>query len=343
MTFSRPLSAAIAQQDASTEGSGLLPLAAIQRIGLAGIGSVGTAWAALLLARGYEVLAFDAQPGAVDKAREGIKAVWPAFAALGITAASAPPLDRLRESSSLEELAADSDLVQENVAEAIAVKADVIRRIDAVLPPDRLLLSSTGGVMPSRLQAHCIHPSRVLVGHPFHPASLVPLVEVVPGPATSAEAVELAASFYEKLGKHPIKLKKGMTGHLANRLQFALLREAIHCVHEGVAGAEEVDAAMRFGLGPRWAIMGPLMTFNLSGGDDGIDGVLPRFGKDIASWWASLGSVTFTPEVVASLREGMAELRRGRSSSEWGAWRDAKLVEVLQLLARLDYPGERPS
>lgn len=320
----------------------LLPQREIRTVGLAGVGSVGTAWAALLLARGFDVLAFDTAAGAVERARAGVREVWPALHALGTATLAEPPLEKLREAASLEDMASRSDLVQENGAEAIAVKADMVARIDAALAPDRLILSSSGGIPPSKLQAFCAHPERLLIGHPFHPASVVPLVEVVPGAATSEAATALAASFYRSLGKYPITLRREMTGHLANRLQFALLREAIHCLHEGVASAEDIDAAMREGLGPRWAVMGPLMTFNLAGGEGGIEQVLQRFGPDIETWWASLGQPTLGAPVADSLRQGMAELSRGRRNGEWAAWRDRELVSLLAYRRDHPYAGDEP-
>lgn len=314
----------------------LLGLENIRVAGLAGAGSVGTAWAALMLAKELKVVVYDPSQGAEERLNAGIAAAWPALLSLGLATQSTPPLDALSFADSLGDMARQSDLVQENVAEALEIKRDVIAEIDAALPPDRLILSSSGGVPPSKLQAFCKHPERLLLGHPFHPAYIVPLIEVVAGEKTAPEAVVLARRFYEKLGKHPITLQKEMTGHLSNRLQFALLREAIHCLHEGVASAEDIDAAMRFGLGPRWAVMGPLMTFNLAGGDGGVEQLLSRFRVDVDGWWASLGQPTLTDEVVASVSKGAQELRRGKLNSEWAAWRDRELVDFLSY--RKDHP-----
>jgi carnitine 3-dehydrogenase len=319
----------------------LLPLDQIKVVGLAGAGSVGTAWAALLLAAGYDVVVYDADPAAADRLEAGVREAWPVLLALRPGAPAVPPLERVTFVATLEELARRSDLVQENVAEALEIKREVLSRIDAVLPADRLILSSSGGVPPSQLQEYCLHPERVLLGHPFHPAYVIPLVEVVSGKQTRADAVDVAIQFYTKLGKHPIRLRKEMVGHLSNRLQFAVLREAIHCLNEQVASAEDIDAAMRWGLGLRWALMGPLMTFNLAGGAGGIEQIVTRFKSDVEGWWESLGEPRLTDEVCERLFEGVRELRHGRSNQDWGRWRDSELVELLKFRAAHPYLAER--
>lgn len=318
----------------------LLPLDQIKVVGLAGAGSVGTAWAALLLAAAYKVVIYDYDSAALERVEGAVKAAWPVLLSLQPNLPETPPLARLRMASSLEELARESDLVQENVAEALEVKQSVLSVIDAALPPDRLILSSSGGVPPTKLQAFCQHPKRVLLGHPFHPAYVIPLVEVVGGKQTSEEAIDLAMAFYAGLGKQPIRLRKEMVGHLTNRLQFAMLREAIHCLNEGVASADDIDAAVRHGLGLRWALLGPLMTFNLAGGPGGIEQLLARFRDDVEQWWSALGTPALTPEVCAKLYEGVQELRHGLSNEEWGHWRDAELVDLLKYRSAHPYPVE---
>jgi carnitine 3-dehydrogenase len=308
----------------------LLPVNSIRVVGLAGAGSVGTAWAALLLANGYDVVAFDQDPGAGDRLRAGVEAAWPVLGALRDGLGEEPPIDRLRFADSVESMAAASDLVQENVAEALAVKREVIAAIDRGLPPDRLILSSSGGVPPTRLQGFCRYPERLVLGHPFHPAHVIPLVEVMGGDNSSPAAVDLALEFYRRLGKHPIRLRREVVGHLSNRLQFAMLREAIHCLSEGVASANDIDAAVRWGLGPRWALVGPLMTFNLAGGEGGVEQLVERFHDDVELWWDSLGSPKLTPQVCTALFDGVRELRQGISNGDWGRWRDRELIEFLR-------------
>nr|WP_283817434.1 3-hydroxyacyl-CoA dehydrogenase NAD-binding domain-containing protein [Bradyrhizobium liaoningense] len=315
---------------------------AVRGVGLAGVGAVGAAWAALLLASGYEVVAYDQDPAAVDRLDATVRAAWPVLSSLRSGVPDSPPMEKVRFVSSLEALADASDLIQENVAEALETKRAVMSRIDAVLPPDRLILSSSGGVPPSQLQEFCRHPKRVVLGHPFHPAYVIPLVEVVGGRRTSPEAVDLAMSFYARLGKRPIRLQKEMVGHLTNRLQFAILREAIHCLSEGVASADDIDVAVRWGLGLRWALLGPLMTFNLAGGSGGVEQVIARFHDDVEKWWDALGVPRLTPEVCAKLYDGVRQLRHGISNEKWGQWRDAELIELLKYRALHPYLAEPP-
>ena len=308
----------------------LLPLDSINIVGLAGTGSVGTAWASLLLANGYEIVAFDTDSKSAERLGRAIQDSWPILKTLQAGLTDTPPLEKIHIANSLEEMARASDLVQENVAEALSVKQEVFSRIDAALTPDKLILSSSGGVPPSQLQEFCSHPERVLLGHPFHPAYIIPLVEVVGGSRTRAEAVDLAIAFYTRLGKHPIHLHKEMVGHLTNRLQFAMLREAVYCLSEGVASARDIDAAVRWGLGLRWALMGPLMTFNLAGGTGGIEQIVSRFKDDVHTWWDALGEPRLTPAICETLFDGVAQLREGHSNNEWAAWRDDSLVELLK-------------
>lgn len=319
----------------------LFPVGRIKTVGLAGAGAVGYGWAALLLARGYRVVASDPAEGARQRLGDAVAERWPALRRLNVTTRDTPPLDALHFAGSLAEMAEASDLVQENAPENPAIKQQVIAEIDAHLPVDRLILSSSGGVPPSQLQRFCQRaPGRLLLGHPFHPAHIIPLVEVVGGEHSTPEAVELALQFYQGLGKQPIHLGREMVGHLSNRLQFALLREASHCLASGVASAADIDAAVRWGLGPRWALMGGLMTFNLAGGPGGIASLLERFGDDVQRWWDALEPTRLTPQVRTALVAGAQELTAGRSNAQWAQWRDETLIEFFRFTADHPYPND---
>ncbi|OEC34420.1 3-hydroxyacyl-CoA dehydrogenase [Pseudomonas cuatrocienegasensis] len=318
----------------------LIPLKNINTVGLAGAGAVGYGWAALLLARGYRVIACDPAEQAPALLEQAVVARWPSLRRLGIATGEQPPLERLQFTRSLAQMAQASDLVQENAPESPAIKQAVISEIDAHLPADRLILSSSGGVPPSQLQSYCQTPARLVLGHPFHPAHIIPLVEVVGGEQSSPEAVALALQFYRGLGKHPIHLKREMVGHLSNRLQFALLREASHCLASGVASAADIDAAMRWGLGPRWALMGGLMTFNLAGGSGGLSSLLERFGDDIQHWWDALAPTQLTPAVRTALVAGAQELTADKTNDEWAQWRDDTLIEFFRFVSDHPYPTD---
>lgn len=316
-----------------------LPLENIRTVGLAGAGAVGYGWAALLLARGYTVLVYDPAVAAEDRLRAAVVERWPALVDMGLASGEAP-VDRIRFAPSLGELADGSDLIQENGPENPEIKSSMISEIDARLPADRLILSSSGGLPPSQMQQACRYPARLLVGHPFHPAHIIPLVEVVPGEATASAATDLAIAFYRNLGKKPILVKREMIGHLVNRLQFALLREASFCLAEGVAEAEDIDGAIRWGLGARWALMGGLMTWNLAGGDGGLESLFARFTPDVQRWWDALGEPKLDAYVRHTLIEGARSLQGDLSNADWAKWRDETLVAFARFSAQHPYPGD---
>lgn len=313
-----------------TATSRLLLLPVIGTVGLVGVGSVGKGWAALLLARGYEVAVYDPAADAAQVCAF-IEHAWPALQRLGVATADRPDLERLRFSSDLAGAVQQADLVFENGPELVDVKTAMIAQIDAVLPADRLILSSSGGIRPTLLQSEATHPGRVLVAHPFNPPHLVPLVEIVGGEKTAPEAVALARDFIAGLGKRPIVLKREMVGHLTNRIQAAVLRETFHCVLEDVASPQDIDDALRFGLGVRWALMGGIMTFNLAGGPGGAAHALDMARNAYADWWADLGEVTLTPQVEAKLVAAAKAVENGTSTQDWIAWRDEGLVDIIAL------------
>ena len=311
----------------------------IDRIGVVGTGSVGASWIALHLAHGSTVTASDPADGAEARARAFVDDAWPALTALGIAQGEVPH-HRLRFVSDAGEAASGADFVQENAPERLDLKVALLAEIDAVLPANRLIGSSTGGIPPSALQAGLRHPERLVVVHPFNPAHLVPLVEVLGGARTASTAVDAAIAFMRRLGKHPIRLDKEATGHLANRLQFALVREAVHCLAEGIGSAQAIDDAVRFGLGPRWALMGPLLTLHLAGGPGGMAGILAHAGPAIEGWWAALGTPRLTPETVDLLRRAAEDLSQGLSITEWVDRRDRALTTLLK--ATSDSPRSLP-
>jgi len=305
----------------------------IRSVAVIGTGSVGASWAALFLSHGMEVVAYDPSEGAEERARAFIRDAWPALVELKIASDPKPPLDKLRfvESPAIAAIAAD--LVQENTPEKPELKARVLAEIDGAATPDKIILSSTGGIPPSQLQEACAHPERVVVVHPFNPSHLIPLVEVVGGKKTAPEVVQWAIDFSRHVGKQPIQLNVEATGHMTNRLQFALVREAVSCLLEGIASAKDIDAAVRFGLGPRWMLMGSLLTLHLAGGPGGMKGILDHAGKAIEEWWTPMGQPHLTSETKARLVAASEEVADGQGVAEWVAWRDEQLVDVIKLQA----------
>jgi len=229
---------------------------------------------------------------------------------------------------------ADAEFVQESGPEREDLKIELFRTLDAAVPPETVIASSSSGLLMSRIQDGCRHPERCVIGHPFNPPHLIPLVEVVGGGRTAPEAVARAQAFYRQIGKEPIHVRKEVKGHIANRLQAALWREAVHLLADGVASVADIDKAIAFGPGLRWAFMGPNTTFHLAGGEGGMAHFLAHLGTPMESWWADLGAPRLTPEIRTRIVEGVAEAVGGRSIPELAADRDRRLLAILAALAR---------
>jgi 3-hydroxyacyl-CoA dehydrogenase len=242
-------------------------------------------------------------------------------------------VDRLRFHDSLEDAVSVADFVQENGPERMDFKIDLFRRMDAAAPPETILASSSSGLAISGVQSGCVHPQRVVLGHPFNPPHLIPLVEVIGGEQTSAEAIERTMAFYAAIGKRPIHVKREVKGHIANRLQAALWREAFHLVNEGVASVADIDTAIAHGPGLRWAVMGPFMNLHLSGGAGGIEHVLAHLGGPIEDWWKDLGTPSMTADLKQKVTDGVAQELGSRRTSDLEAARDTLLLNLIRAKA----------
>ena len=302
----------------------------IRRVAVIGTGTIGMSWAANFLARGLTIAASDPAPEAEGRLRQFIDAAWPVIARLGPVPA-APPHHLLEFRADPEAAVAGADFVQENAPEREAVKQEVLARIDRVLPPGIVIASSSSGLLISRLQAACRHPERIVIGHPFNPPHLIPLVEVVGGEQTAPATIERAMAFYAAIGKRPIHIRREVAGHVANRLQAALWREAVHLVATGVASVADVDTAISEGPGLRWALMGPHLTFHLAGGTGGMAHFLDQLGPPLEGWWDDLGSPRLTPDVREALAAGVADEAGARDITTLAAERDRFLVDLLAL------------
>jgi 3-hydroxyacyl-CoA dehydrogenase len=224
--------------------------------------------------------------------------------------------------------------VQESAPEDKALKRTLYESFDGLLPGDAVLASSTSGLLLSELQAGRRGRERYVLGHPFNPPHLIPLVEVLGGTDTAPEVVDWTLAFYDAHGKTAIRLNKEVPGHLVNRLQAAIWREAIDAVVSGVASVEDVDKAIAYGPGLRWALMGPHQIFHLAGGPGGMRNFLEHFGPNIEDWWRDMRDVSLTPEVKATLMDGIEAECAGRSVETLAAERDARLVDLLEMLKR---------
>ena len=248
----------------------------VMRVGVVGAGVIGGGWALHYLRMGLDVDVYDPAPGARPDLLTRLEDTWPLLERIGLAAGASP--DRLSFKADLAAAVAGADVVQENAPEDFSAKREVLGAIDRVAPPDTVIASSTSGFTMTTLQAGLAVPQRCVVGHPFNPPYLIPLVEVVGGELTDPAAVDWLAAFYTAAGKRPLRLSRELPGFVGNRLQEALWREALHMVTEGEATVEEIDEAIAFGPGPRWAQMGPCLTLHLAGGSAGMAHTLDHFG-----------------------------------------------------------------
>jgi carnitine 3-dehydrogenase len=302
----------------------------IGTVAVVGTGVIGASWAAHFLAHGMDVTATDPAPGAEERLRADVAAHWPVLQPVE----GASP-ERLTFTTDPAAAVAEADFVQENGPEREDVKHALYAVLDEAARPDVVLASSSSGMLPTVIARGATrHPERVLVGHPFNPPHLIPLVEVVPGEQTGEDVVERALAFYAAVGKKPIRLRQEVPGHVANRLQAALWQEAYSLVERGVATVADIDAAIANGPGLRWAVLGPFVNQHLSGGPGGLAHVLEHLGPPTEAWWRDLGQVTLTPELNAKLVSGVDDELAGTDPAELVARRDAVLTSLLAAKAR---------
>lgn len=310
-------------------------MTAIRRIGIVGCGVIGAGWAARFLLNGYDVAVFDPDP---EIERKLGQVVANARRAQGRLMSGLPVVEgRLAIVASLEEAVRAADFVQESLPEREALKQALLARIDAAARPEVVIASSTSGLLPTRLQAAMTRPERLVVGHPFNPVYLLPLVEVCGGERTAAEAKALAAALYEAAGMRVLHVGKEVDGFIADRLLEALWREALWLVADGVATTEQVDDAIRFGAGLRWAFMGTFLTYRLAGGEAGMRHFLAQFGPALKLPWTRLEAPELSDALVDRIAAQSDEQAGGASIRSLEALRDDCLVAVLGALRACDY------
>ena len=302
----------------------------IRNITVIGTGVIGASWTALYLARGLDVVATDPAPGAEAALRKFVETAWPALKRLGLSPGASQ--SNLKFTADLAEAVANAQLVQENGPERIEFKRILYGQLDELLAHDVIVASSSSGLTMSEIQQGAAsHPERCVIAHPFNPPHLIPLVEIVGGAKTSEETIQRASEFYASIGQRPVRLNKEMPGHVANRLQAALGREVYYLVAEGVLSAADVDTALCWGPGLRWAIMGNMMLNHLGGGPGGIEHFFAQFTGPMTAWWKTLGSPVLTPEVQKVLIDGVHAEVGSRSIAELEAERDEILLGLLEL------------
>ncbi|WP_331373362.1 3-hydroxyacyl-CoA dehydrogenase NAD-binding domain-containing protein [Sinorhizobium chiapasense] len=305
----------------------------IRRVAVIGTGVIGASWTALFLAKGLRVAATDVAPNAEASLRRFVETAWPALERLGLAPGASQ--SNLIFAADLAEAAKDADLVQENGPERIDFKRKLYGELDELLPPEVIIASSSSGLTMSEIQPGCpAHPERCVIAHPFNPPHLIPLVEIVGGSRTSEDTIRRATDFYTSLGKKAVRLNKELPGHVANRLQAAIAREVYHLVSEGVASVADIDAALCWGPGLRWGIMGQVLLNHLGGGQGGMEHFLQQFAGPMTAWWKVLGTPELTPELQQKLIDGVRAEVGSRSIESLAAERDEVLLGLLELRAK---------
>ncbi len=291
----------------------------IKRIAIVGTGVIGASWAAQYLARGFDVVATDPAPNAEANLRKYVDEAWPDLTNIGLSKGASR--DRLSFTTSMKEALSQADLVQENGPERPDFKMKLYADMDEVTPVDSLLASSSSGITPSVIQSKCKHPERVVIGHPFNPPHIIPL----------ADAIQQAMAFYASIGKKPIHLKKELPGHVANRLQAALYREMLYLIEQGVLSVEETDAAVCYGPGLRWGVMGQSLQWHVGGGAGGIKHFMEHLMDPLQGMMKALGTPNITPELKQTVMDGVAREAAGRSVDQIAQDENRVIVGLLKL------------
>ncbi len=304
----------------------------VQSVAIVGAGVIGAGWAAHFLRMGYDVTAWDPDPGAEGRLTAFADAAWPVLERLGVRPGASPR--RLRIAGDMAGAVAEADFVQESAPEVLPAKVALLAEIDAAAPAHVIVSSSTSGFAMTDMAAETANPGRFLVGHPFNPPYLIPLVEIVGGKDTDPEAVAWAERFYAHAGKVCLTMDREVPGFVGNRLQEALWREALHMIDSGQATVQQIDDSITYGPGLRWALMGPMLTFHLAGGQGGMAHMLDHFAPALLEPWTRLTAPALTPRlrdlVVAGVDQAVGDVTIGELERQ----RDEFLADLLQLIAR---------
>jgi len=301
----------------------------IKKIAIVGTGVIGASWAAQYLAKGFDVVATDPAPNAEANLRKYVDEVWSDLTDIGLSQAASR--DRLSFMADMKKALSQADLVQENGPERPDFKMKLYADMDDVTPVDSLLASSSSGITPSIIQSKCKHPERVVIGHPFNPPHIIPLIEVVGGSKTSPEAIQQAMAFYTSIGKKAIHVRKELPGHVANRLQAALYREILYLIEQDVLSVEDADAAVCYGPGPRWGVMGQSLQWHLGGGVGGIRHFMEHLMDPLQGMMKALGIPNITPELKQKVIDGVMREAAGRSVEQLAQDENRVMIGLLKL------------
>lgn len=301
----------------------------VKRVAIVGTGVIGASWAAQYLACGFDVVATDPAPNAEGALRKYVDEAWELLTERGL--APGANRGRLSFATNLKEAVSTADFVQENGPERPDFKIKLFADIDEATPPESIIASSSSGLTMTVIQSGCKRPERCVIGHPFNPPHIIPLVEVVGGDKTSPEVIRQAMAFYASIGKKPIHLHKAMVGHVANRLQAALYREVIYLIDQGVLSVEDADIAVSYGPGLRWGVMGPSLQWHVGGGQGGIQHFMEHLMDPLAGMMKTLGNPEITPKLKQTIVEGVTQIAAGRSVDQLAKEENRTLVGLIKL------------
>jgi 3-hydroxyacyl-CoA dehydrogenase len=304
----------------------------IRNVAIVGTGLIGASWTAQFLASGLDVIATDPAPNAEANLRKCLDEAWELLTVIGL--GSGASRDRLTFTADMKEAVSKADFVQESVPERLVLKAKVFTQMDEVAPPDTILASSASGITTDIIQSGCKHPERCVIGHPFNPPHVIPLVEVVGGAKTSDAVIERAMAFYASIGKKPIRLRKALPGHVGNRLQVALYREILYLIQQGVLSVEDADIAVSYGPGLRWGVMGPSLQWHLAGGPGGIHHFAEHFMEGFVALMKKLEMPDVTPALMQTIIDGVLKEANGQTVEQLAQAENKVVFELLALRAR---------
>ena len=304
----------------------------IRNVAIVGTGLIGASWAAQYLARGFDVIATDPAPNAEADLRKRVDDAWELLTVIGLTHGASR--DRLTFTANIKEAVSNADFVQESVPERPLLKAKVFAQMDEAAPRDSILASSASGITMDAIQSGCKHPERCVIGHPFNPPHVIPLVEVVGGAKTSEAVIEQAMMFYASIGKKPIRLRKALPGHVGNRLQAALYREVLYLIQQGVLSVEDADIAVCYGPGLRWGVMGPSLQWHLAGGSGGIPHFVNHFMDGLVGLMKKLEMPDVTQVLMETIVDGVLKEANGESVEQLAQAENKVVLELLALRAK---------
>ncbi len=302
----------------------------VTRIASIGGGPIGGGWAAYFLSRGFDVTTYLHSDTEIPAFRTILDTAWISLTELGL--AKGASLDRLTIETDIKRAVKGADFIQESVPENLEMKQELYRKLGEIVPADVVIASSTSGLMMTKIQAKCATPQRTVIGHPFNPPYLLPLVEIVGGDDTAPEAVQWVGEFYRIAGKAPLMMKKEIPGFVATRLQEALWREALHMVANGEATPEDIDIALMNGPAPRMMAQGQCMAFHVACGEGGMATNLDQFGPALKLPWTRLQAPELTQDLRDRMVDGCNQIAGDRHFADMAAQRDKEIVALLNAL-----------